>query len=116
MNMITNVRIEGKGEQAVVLSHGYGGSQSTWDHVVPPLSQRYRLLLFDWNFKGAIDASKYSSFTAFADALIALIDRLKLKGTVFLGHSMSGMIGCIASVKRPDLFGHLVLIAASPRQ
>ncbi|XP_064997672.1 strigolactone esterase D14-like [Musa acuminata AAA Group] len=115
MNMITNVRIEGKGEQAVVLSHGYGGSQSTWDHVVPHLSQRYQLLLFDWNFKGAIDASKYSSFTAFADALIALIDRLKLKGTVFLGHSMSGMIGCIASVKRPDLFSHLVLIAASPR-
>ncbi|URD92083.1 hydrolase, alpha beta fold family protein [Musa troglodytarum] len=113
--MITNVRIAGKGEQAVVLSHGYGGSQSTWDHVVPHLSQMYRLLLFDWNFEGAVDASKYSSFTAFADALIALIDRLKLKGTVFLGHSMSGMIGCIASVKRPDLFSHLVLIAASPR-
>ncbi|RWW76762.1 hypothetical protein BHE74_00015112 [Ensete ventricosum] len=114
--MITNVRIAGKGEQAVVLSHGYGGSQSTWDHVVAHLSQRYRLLLFDWNFKGAVDASKYSSFTAMADALIALIDQLNLKGTVFLGHSMSGMIGCVASVKRPDLFSHLVLIAASPRQ
>ncbi|RWW31474.1 hypothetical protein GW17_00003908 [Ensete ventricosum] len=97
--MITNVRIAGKGEQAVVLSHGYGGSQSTWDHVVAHLSQRYRLLLFDWNFKGAVDASKYSSFTAMADALIALIDQLNLKGTVFLGHSIAEIDNVLSNIE-----------------
>ncbi|WOL10799.1 hypothetical protein Cni_G19558 [Canna indica] len=116
--MIVNVRITGRGEQTLVLSHGYGGSQSTWDHLLPHLSQSHRLLLFDWNFHGAGAAgnlSKFSSFAAFADALIALLDQSRLKAVVFVGHSMSGMIGCIASVKRPDLFSHLALVAASPR-
>ncbi|XP_008810138.2 strigolactone esterase D14 [Phoenix dactylifera] len=120
--MHSNARIVGNGEQTVVFSHGYGGSQSIWDDVVPHLSQRYQLLLFDWNFSGtadnsgkALELAKYSSFTAFADDLISLIDEMNLNGVIFIGHSMSGMIGCIASVKRPDLFSHLVLIGASPR-
>ncbi|XP_008775243.2 strigolactone esterase D14-like [Phoenix dactylifera] len=121
--MHRNARIVGNGEQTVVLSHGYGGSQSVWDNVVSRLTQRYQVLLFDWNFSGATDEysgkplelSKYSSFTAFADDLISLIDETNLDGVIFIGHSMSGMIGCIASVKRPDLFSHLVLIGASPR-
>jgi pimeloyl-ACP methyl ester carboxylesterase len=43
------------------------------------------------------------------------MDELELKGAVYVGHSMAGMIGCIASVGRPDLFSHLVLVGASPR-
>ncbi|XP_073114928.1 3-hydroxyisobutyryl-CoA hydrolase-like protein 3, mitochondrial isoform X2 [Elaeis guineensis] len=119
--MHSNARIIGNGEQTVVLSHGYGGSQSIWDNVVPHLSQSYQLLLFDWNFSGtaddsgkALELSEYTSFTAFADDLISLIDETNRNGVIFIGHSMSGMIGCIASVKRPDLFSHLVLIGASP--
>lgn len=128
--MHKNARFVGNGEQTVVLSHGYGGSQAVWDSVVPHLSRRFQVLLFDWNFSGATDdddddddpqgkalevSSKYSSFTAFADDLISLIEEMNLNGVIFIAHSMSGMIGCIASVNRPDLFKHLVLIGASPR-
>lgn len=117
-----NAKIVGCGEQTLVLSHGYGGSQAVWDDVLPDLSQRYRVLLFDWSFSSAVDpsiavfdASKYSSLSAFADDLISLLDEKKIEGVVYVGHSMAGMIGCIASVQRPDLFTQLVLIGASPR-
>lgn len=82
-----------------------------------------QVLLFDWDFSaaGAGEAEEEEeeeeryTFSRFADALVALMDSAELSGAVYVGHSMAGMIGCIASVKRPDLFAHLVLIGASPR-
>ena len=116
-----NARIIGSGNEAIVLAHGYGADQSFWDKITPCLTLSYRVLVFDWNFSGAVkdpnlyDSDKYSSFDAFSDDLIALLDEFRLQGSVFMGHSMSGMIGCIASVKRPELFKRLILIGASPR-
>ncbi|PQQ13099.1 strigolactone esterase D14 [Prunus yedoensis var. nudiflora] len=108
-------------EETIVLAHGYGTDQSVWDKIVPYLAEHYRVVVFDWPFSGAVnnkdlfDPSKYSSYDAFANDLIALLDELNLKSTVFVGHSMSGMIGCIASINRPDLFKTLILVGASPR-
>lgn len=106
----------------LVLAHGFGTSQDIWEKVVPLLAQHYRIVLFDWPFSGAIkdrrlyEAHKYESFEPFADDLIALMDDLDLKSpATFVGHSMSAMIGCIASVKRPNLFTKLILLCASPR-
>ncbi|MBA0564463.1 hypothetical protein Golax_006967 [Gossypium laxum] len=116
-----NARIIGSGSETMVLAHGFGGDQSLWDKILPYLTKHYQVLLFDWLFSGAVkypnlyDPLRYSSFDAFADDLIALMDELHLTSSVFVGHSMSGMIGCIASIKRPQLFSRLILIGASPR-
>ncbi|KAE8682865.1 hypothetical protein F3Y22_tig00111234pilonHSYRG00095 [Hibiscus syriacus] len=116
-----NAKLVGSGSETMVLAHGFGADQSVWDKVLPCLTQHYQVVVFDWTFSGAIkdpnlfDPLKYSSYDAFADDLIALMDELHLKNSVFVGHSMSGMIGCIASIKRPQLFTRLVLVAASPR-
>ncbi|KAK1312145.1 putative strigolactone esterase D14 [Acorus calamus] len=110
----------------ILLAHGYGGDQSVWDYITPQLSESHRIVTFDWIFSAAaatrgdaddapFDAEKYSSYEAFADELVSLIERMDLGPVVFVGHSMSGMVGCIASVKRPDLFRHLVLLGSSPR-
>uniref|UniRef100_A0ACD6ATM7 Uncharacterized protein n=2 Tax=Avena sativa TaxID=4498 RepID=A0ACD6ATM7_AVESA len=117
--MYLNPRIVGCGERTLVLSHGYGGSQAIWDKVLPHLSKSNKVLLFDWDFARAAagedeDEERYT-FSRFADELVALMDEVKLKGAVFVGHSMAGMVGCIASIRRPDLFTHLVLVGASPR-
>ncbi|KAG4144204.1 hypothetical protein ERO13_D05G022800v2 [Gossypium hirsutum] len=112
-----NARIIGSGSETMVLAHGFGGDQSLWDKILPYLTKHYQVLLFDWLFSGAVkypnlyDPLRYSSF----DDLIALMDELHLTSSVFVGHSMSGMIGCIASIKRPQLFSRLILIGASPR-
>lgn len=116
-----NARMIGSGKQTIVLAHGYGGDQSIWDKVTSSLTLDYQVLLLDWSFSGAVkdlspfDADKYSSYGAFADDLIALLEEMNLSSTVFVGHSMSGMIGCIASVKKPHLFSRLVLVSSSPR-
>ncbi|KAL3745030.1 hypothetical protein ACJRO7_014183 [Eucalyptus globulus] len=117
-----NAKLTGSGTETVVLAHGFGGDQTVWDKILPHLSQHFRVLTFDWGFSGAVneqeglfDPVKHSSYEGFACDLISLLDELDLKSTVFVGHSMSGIIGCVASVKRPDLFKRLILLAASPR-
>lgn len=116
-----NAKIVGSGSESIVLAHGYGGDQSVWDKILPYLAQHYSVLVFDWTFSSAakdpnlFDPAKYSSYDDFACDLIALLDELNLKSSVFVGHSMSAMVGCIASIKRPDLFSNLILIGASPR-
>ncbi|GAV82060.1 Abhydrolase_6 domain-containing protein [Cephalotus follicularis] len=116
-----NARIIGSGVEPIILAHGYGGNQSLWDRIIPSLTNHYRVVVFDWNFSGAVkdpnlfDPVKYASYDAFADDLITLMNEMNLKSSVFIGHSMSGMIGCIASIKRPELFKKLIFIGASPR-
>lgn len=126
-----NARVFGAGDdgrETLVLAHGYGCSRFVWDDVVPELAGKFRVVVFDWSFSGAVeddsspaggDGGGYSerccSYYDFANELVALMDELGLRGAAFVGHSMAGMIGCIASVSRPDLFSHLVLVGASPR-
>ncbi|KAL1547940.1 strigolactone esterase D14-like [Salvia divinorum] len=116
-----NAKLVGSGKETLVLAHGYGGEQSVWDKVVPLLSARRRVLLFDWCFSGAAkdpslyNPNNYSSYDGFADDLICVMEEMEVTSCVFVGHSMSGMIGCIASSKRPDLFTRLLLVGASPR-
>ncbi|MQM21216.1 hypothetical protein Taro_054251 [Colocasia esculenta] len=70
-----NAKIMGSGERTLVLSHGYGADQSIWDDVAHDLAQSFRVVLFDWNFSGAVDASlihdasEYSLYEAFSDDL-----------------------------------------------
>ncbi|XP_010513427.1 PREDICTED: probable esterase KAI2 [Camelina sativa] len=116
-----NAKIIGSGEKSMVLAHGFGGDQSIWDKMIPVLSESFKVLVFDWLFSGTVkdqtlyDPSKYNSFDAFSDDLIALMEELEFGPVVFVGHSMSGMVGCAASIKRPDLFTNILLIGASPR-
>ena len=116
-----NAKTIGSGTETIVLAHGFGTDQSIWDKILPCLAENYRIVLFDWPFSGAVkdhslyDPVKYSSYEAFAHDLITLMDELELKATNIVGHSMSAMISCIASIQRPDLFKRLILVAASPR-
>lgn len=116
-----NVRSQGLGSETIVFAHGYGTDQSIWDKITPSFAENYRVVLFDWPFSGAVkdpslyDPLKYTSLEAFADEFITLMDQMDLKAVTFVGHSMSGMIGCLASIKRPELFKRLILLGASPR-
>lgn len=116
-----NGRSEGSGAETLVLAHGYGMEQSMWDKVVPLLAESYRVVTFDWVCAGSVkneklyDPVKYSSYEAFADDLITLVQEMNLKDVTYVGSSMSGIIGCIASVKTPQLFKTLILVGSSPR-
>ncbi|VAH23819.1 unnamed protein product [Triticum turgidum subsp. durum] len=102
----------------VVLAHGYGMDQASWDKILPSITKANKVLLFDWDFTAGADEdgdeARYT-FGRFADDLIALMDEREVRGAVLVGHSMSAMVGCIAAARRPDLFAHLLLLCASPR-
>jgi sigma-B regulation protein RsbQ len=115
-----NVTVSGRGQRAMVLAHGYGCDQNMWRLIAPAFADDYRLILFDHVGSGRSDASaydraKYSSLQGYADDVLEICDALDVQGGVFVGHSVSSMIGALAAVKEPHRFDELVLIGPSPR-
>lgn len=108
----------GRGRQPMLFAHGYGCDQHMWRWVAPAFEDAYRVLLFDHIGAGrsdlaAYDPRRHASLEGYADDVIAICDALALREVVFVGHSVSAMIGVLAAKRRPDLFAHLVLIGPS---
>nr|GMD51735.1 probable esterase KAI2 [Ipomoea batatas]GMD55289.1 probable esterase KAI2 [Ipomoea batatas] len=115
-----NVRVVGSGPRTVVLAHGFGTDQSVWKHLVPHLVDGCRVVLFDNMGAGTtnpdyFDFDRYATLEGYAYDVIAILEELQVESCVYVGHSVSAMIGVIASVARPDLFTKLLTISASPR-
>jgi sigma-B regulation protein RsbQ len=115
-----NVQINGSGERAMVFAHGFGCDQNMWRLVAPAFERDFRTVLFDHVGAGrsdlaAYDAAKYSSLSGYADDLVDIGRTLGLSNAIFVGHSVSAMIGVIASLKAPNLFESLILVGPSPR-
>lgn len=106
--------------QTLVLAHGFGTTQSVWHFVIPFLACYFKVVVFDLAFSPNVnpeiyDPNKYSNYEGYAHDLVQILDELKVENAIYLGHSMSAMIGCIASLQKPNLFHHLVLLGGSPR-
>ena len=104
----------------MVFAHGYGCDQNMWRHVAPAFEDRFRTVLFDQVGAGGselacYDRAKYASLSGYADDLVEVCEELGLRNAVLVGHSVGAMIGVLASVKAPVLFGSLVLVGPSPR-
>ncbi len=114
-----NVSIIGNGPKTLVLAHGFGCDQNMWQYLIPAFKQNYRLVLFDYVGSGQSDVSqffkeRYSSLEGYAKDVVEVLDALELQDTIFVGHSVSSIIGLLASIKRPELFSKLVMICPSP--
>jgi sigma-B regulation protein RsbQ len=108
------------GAQPMVFAHGFGCDQSMWRHVVPAFEDDYRIVLFDHVGAGnsdhaAYSHAKYDSLQAYADDLLELLRELELRDVVFVGHSVSSVIGVLAAAQEPERFAKLVLVGPSPR-
>ncbi|MFH8336333.1 alpha/beta fold hydrolase [Streptomyces sp. AM6-12] len=116
-----NVTVTGLAEgPAVVLAHGFGCNQNMWRLAVPALEERYRVVLFDYVGSGGSDLSafsreRYSSLEGYAQDVVEVCDELELEGAVFVGHSVSAMVGVLAARQAPERIGALVMVAPSPR-
>jgi sigma-B regulation protein RsbQ len=115
-----NVRISGSGDKGMLFAHGFGCDQSMWRYVSPAFEQHYRTILFDHVGAGhsdpsAYDPERYSSLDAYADDVVKIGRELGLENSVFVGHSVSAMIGVLASLKAPGMFFELVLVGPSAR-
>ena len=115
-----NVRISGKGTRPMLFAHGFGCDQNMWRYVAPEFEDHYRVILFDYVGSGrsdlsAYDPARYSTLDGYAQAVLDIADTLDLKEIVFVGHSVSSMIGILAANKQPARFEELILIGPSPR-
>ncbi|OUJ74265.1 alpha/beta fold hydrolase [Hymenobacter crusticola] len=114
-----NVTVFGEGKQAMVFVHGFGCDQRMWRLVAPAFAARYQVVLLDLVGSGqsdltAYDPARYSSLQAHADDVLAVLHALNLREVVFVGHSVSAMIGLLAAIQEPDCFAQMILVAPSP--
>ena len=116
-----NVRVSGpEGRPAIVFAHGFGCDQNMWRFVAPAFADEYRTVLFDHVGAGgsdlsAYDRNRYGSLQGYARDVLEICRTLGLRDAVFVGHSVSAMIGVLAAVAEPGVFESLVLVGPSPR-
>ena len=104
----------------MLFAHGFGCDQHMWRLVTPAFADRYRIVSFDHVGAGgsdlsAYDPQRYSTLDGYAEDVLAICRELDLTGVVFVGHSVSAMIGVLAAIREPDRFAALVMIGPSPR-
>lgn len=104
----------------VVLAHGFGCDQNMWRLTVPALVDDYRVVLFDYVGSGRSDLAafsedRYASLDGYAQDVVEVCESLDLRDAVFVGHSVSAMIGVLAADLAPERIGALVMVAPSPR-
>lgn len=115
-----NVQVLGSGTSTIMFAHGYGCDQNMWRFVAPAFAEKYRVVLFDYigsgkSEKEAFSPLRYSSLEGYVDDVLAIARALDLNNAIFVGHSVSAMIGAIASIKDETRFSKLVMIGPSPR-
>jgi sigma-B regulation protein RsbQ len=91
-----------------------------WRHVAPAFADEYRIVLFDQvgagdSDRAAYSRAKYGSLRGYAEDVLEICRELELRDLIFVGHSVSAMIGVLAAVEEPERFAKLVLVGPSPR-
>jgi sigma-B regulation protein RsbQ len=115
-----NVRVSGRGQRPMMFAHGFGCDQNMWRLVAPAFEPAHRIVLFDHVGAGksdvsAYDRKKYASLEGYATDVLEICRELQLSDIVFVGHSVSAMIGVLAAKQEPSRFRALVLVGPSPR-
>ena len=114
-----NVKNIGNGSQPMLFAHGFGCDQNMWLFLIPAFEQEYKIILFDYvgsgkSDLGAYNVERYSNLNGYAQDVLEVCDTLELREVIFVGHSVSSMVGVLAAIKRPDIFSRLILVGPSP--
>ncbi|HZB14699.1 MAG TPA: alpha/beta hydrolase [Chryseolinea sp.] len=114
-----NVRSWGKGSIPMLFAHGFGCDQNMWRFVTPAFENHYKIIVFDYVGAGKSDLNaynkdRYSNLNGYAQDVLDVCEAMELKDVIFVGHSVSSMIGILAAIKKPEYFSNLILIGPSP--
>ena len=113
------MKVSGRGTQPMLFAHGFGCDQNMWRFVAPAFEEEYRVVLFDYVGSGksdlrAYDPARYSHLQGYAQDVLDVCRALRLRDVIFVGHSVSGVVGLLASIKEPRLFSRVVMVGPSP--
>ncbi|HZG84856.1 alpha/beta hydrolase [Paenibacillus sp.] len=114
-----DVKITGSGDKVIIFAPGFGCDQRMWRYVAPAFEQDYRVITFDYVGAGKTDLryydhTRYSQLSGYAQDVLDVLASLQLEKAIFVGHSVSGMIGLLASIQDPKYFERLIMIGPSP--
>ncbi|KZZ11173.1 sigma factor SigB regulation protein RsbQ [Oleiphilus sp. HI0118] len=114
-----NVKVFGSGGHTLMLAHGFGCDQKMWRFMLPFLEKEYQIVLFDYVGCGqsdfsAYDNKRYQTLEGYANDVIEICETLELEEVVFVGHSVSSVIGILASIEKPEIFSKLIMVCPSP--
>jgi sigma-B regulation protein RsbQ len=104
----------------MVFAHGFGCDQNMWRWITPAFENEYRIVLYDHVGAGQSDLKayrreKYRTLDGYAADLLEICATEELRDVIFVGHSVSSMIGVLAAIQEPDRFAKLILVGPSPR-
>ena len=114
-----NVKVTGAGPATVFFAHGFGCDQNMWRLLQPHYIEKYRTVAFDLVGSGSSDlsayaADKYNSLQGYADDVLEIVHEFGCGPIIFIGHSVSSMIGMLADLKAPNAFAAQIMVGPSP--
>lgn len=100
-------------------AHGFGCDQNMWRLLAPKYAKRFRTVLFDLVGNGgsdlsAYDPQKYASLEGYAQDVVEIVREFGQGPALFVGHSVSAMIGMLANLKDPVPYAAQIMIGPSP--
>ncbi len=102
----------------MLFAHGFGCDQNMWRFLTPAFADRFQLILFDYVGSGrsdlsAYDERRYSSLNGYAQDVLEICEELDLRDVIFVGHSVSSVIGVLAANRAPERFARLIFLGPS---
>jgi len=93
----------------MIFAHGFGCDQQMWRWIVPAFQEHYRIILFDYVGAGqsvvaAYDPIRYATLQGYVDDVLEICQALSLEDVIFVGHSVSAMVGMLAAIREPTRF------------
>lgn len=103
----------------MLFAHGFGCDQNMWRYITPAFENDYKIILFDYvgagrSDKNAYNQERYATLEGYAQDILEICEELQLRDVVFVGHSVSAMIGALAAIEAPHYFNRLVMVGPSP--
>jgi sigma-B regulation protein RsbQ len=101
-----------------MFAHGFGCDQNMWRFVAPLFEDRFKVVLFDHVGCGRSDVAaykieRYRTLHGYAQDIVELAEAYDLNDIIFVGHSVSAMMGILAAKKAPERFSRLILLVPS---
>lgn len=114
-----NVQCYGSGPVSMLFAHGFGCDQSMWRLIAPAFAERFKVITFDLVGSGASDLSaydrtKYGTLQGYADDVLEIADEFATGPVIFVGHSVSAMVGVLATAAAPERFAAQIMVGPSP--
>ena len=98
----------------LVLVHGLGGAASNWLRIAPALATGRRVIVPELpGHGGSGSLPAVATLDHFAEAVLAVLEHEDALPAPWVGHSLGGLVGLRAAVRRPDAVTGLVLAAAA---